>query len=137
MIVSEERSTLGSDVRRLVALAVPVVLAELGWMAMNVVDTIMVGRLGPAAIGAIGIGGSAFYTFAVFGMGLLLGLDTLVSKAHGAGDPEDGHHSLAQGVYLAAFLALPLMCLFAAMPPVFYALAGCGKTSGGECAFLS
>ncbi len=122
MIVSEERSILWSDVRRVLALAVPVVFAELGWMGMNVVDTIMVGRLGPAAIGAIGIGGSAFYTFAIFGTGLLLGLDTLVSQAHGAGDRDDCHHSLAQGVYLALFLALPLMCLFAALPPAFYAL---------------
>lgn len=121
MTLSEERSTLWSDVRRVGALAVPVVFAELGWMGMNVVDTMMVGRLGPAAIGAIGIGGGAFYTFAVFGMGLLLGLDTLVSHAHGAGDREDCHHSLAQGVYLALFLTLPLMCFFAVLPPVFYA----------------
>lgn len=83
---------------------------------MNVVDTIMVGGLGPAAIGAIGIGGSVFYAFAIFGMGLLLGLDTLVSHAYGAGDVEDYHHSLAQGVYIALFLTLPLMLLFAGVP---------------------
>ena len=35
-------------------LALPVVIAELGWMAMGVVDTLMVGRLGPEAIGAVG-----------------------------------------------------------------------------------
>lgn len=91
-------------------------------MAMNVVDTIMVGHLGPAAIGAIGVGGSTFYSFAVFGMGLLFGLDTLVSQAYGAGDREDCHHSLAQGFYLAVFLTAPLMLLFAAMPPFFYAV---------------
>ena len=32
-------------------LAGPVVLAEVGWMSMGIVDTIMVGPLGPAAIG--------------------------------------------------------------------------------------
>ena len=117
-----ERSILKNDVRRVIALAIPVVFAELGWMSMNVVDTVMVGRLGPAAIGAIGIGGSVFYSFAVFGLGLLLGLDTLVSQAHGAGNRYDGHHSLAQGVYLALFLAVPLMCLFEAMPPLFFVL---------------
>ncbi len=122
MVVSEERSTLLRDVRRVIALALPVVFAELGWMSMSVVDLIMVGPLGSAAIGAIGIGSGAFYSFAVFGMGLLLGLDTLVSQAHGAGDLEDCHHSLMQGVYLAVFLALPLMSLFLAMPPLFYAL---------------
>jgi len=89
---------------------------------MGVVDIVMVGRLGPAAIGAIGIGGSAFYSFAIFGMGLLLGLDTLVSQAYGAGDREDARHSLVQGVYVALFLTLPLMLLFASMPPMFYAL---------------
>ncbi len=87
---------------------------------MGVIDTIMVGRLGPAAIGAIGIGSSAFYSFAIFGMGLLLGLDTLVSRAHGAGDRADCHRSLTQGVYLALFLTPPLMILFAFMPPMFY-----------------
>ncbi len=105
--------------RRLSKLAVPVVFAELGWMSMNVVDTIMVGRLGPDAIGAIGVGGSAFYTFAIFGMGLLLGLDTLVSQSYGAGNREDCHHSLAQGIYLALFLTAPLMLLFISIRPFF------------------
>jgi Na+-driven multidrug efflux pump len=44
------RSELGA----LLALAIPVVLSELGWSAMSMVDTIMVGRLSPAAIGAVG-----------------------------------------------------------------------------------
>ena len=59
----------------------PVILAELGWMSMGVVDTIMVGPLGPAAIGAVGVGNAMHFAYSVFGMGLLLGLDTLVSQA--------------------------------------------------------
>ncbi len=110
---------LWSDIRRVISLAVPVALGELGWMAMNTVDTIMVGRLGPAAIGAIGIGGSAFYTCAIFGIGLLLGLDTLVSQSFGARNREDCHHSLAQGIYIALLLTPFLMIIFALMPPFF------------------
>jgi MATE family multidrug resistance protein len=107
------------DVRVVLKLAVPVALGELGWMAMTTVDTIMVGRLGPAAIGAIGIGSSAFYSFAIFGMGLLLGLDTLVSQSYGAGDREDCHKSLTQGFHLAVAMTVPLMILFVLMPPIF------------------
>jgi multidrug resistance protein, MATE family len=107
------------DVRQVLKLAVPVALGELGWMAMTTVDTIMIGKLGPASIGAIGIGSSAFYSFAIFGMGLLLGLDTLVSQAYGAGDREECHNSLTQGVYLAVSLTAPLMIVFFLMPPVF------------------
>lgn len=109
------------EVSRMLNLAFPVVLAELGWMSMTIVDTIMVGHLGPAAIGATGIGSSAYYSFAIFGMGLLLGLDTLVSQSYGAGDREDCHRSLAQGVWLALLLTPLLMTLFAFMPPMFAA----------------
>ncbi len=103
----------------MLALAVPVALAEMGWISMNVVDTIMIGSLGPVAIGAIAIGGSAFYPFGIFGLGLLLGLDTLVSQAHGAGEHEDARHSLVQGVYLALLLTPVLMLLFYVIPGVF------------------
>ena len=85
----------------MIALAVPVVLSELGWMAQGVVDTIMVGRLGPAAIGAVALGNAVFYTPSLFGIGLLLGLDTLVSQAYGRSDHDECHRWLAQGVYLA------------------------------------
>lgn len=97
----------------MVALAVPVVLSELGWMAQGVVDTIMVGRLGPAAIGAVALGNAVYYTPSLFGIGLLLGLDTLVSQAYGRQDHDDCHRWLAQGVYLACILTVPLMALLA------------------------
>jgi len=89
--------------------AVPVVLAELGWMSMGVVDTIMVGPLGPAAIAAAGVGTSLHMAFAIFGMGLLLGLDTLVSQAYGARQITQCHRWLIHGVLLALLLATPVM----------------------------
>ena len=93
----------------MVTLAVPVVLSELGWMAMGVVDTIMVGRLGPAAIGAVALGNAICYTPSIFGVGLMLGLDTLVAQAYGRKDHDECHRWLAQGVYLACIAAVPIM----------------------------
>ena len=74
-------ASLRSELVPMLRLAVPVVMAELGWMAMGVVDTLMVGPLGPEAISAVGVGASMHIAFAIFGMGVLLGLDTLVSPA--------------------------------------------------------
>jgi multidrug resistance protein, MATE family len=119
------------EARTVLTLAVPVAIAELGWVSMNVVDTIMVGGLGPAAIGAIAVGGSSFYTFGVFGLGLLLGLDTLVSQSCGAGDRDECYRCLAQGTYLALFLTPILMCLFALMPSAF-ALFGIQREVAGH-----
>jgi MATE family multidrug resistance protein len=99
------------ELRAMIALAVPVVLSELGWMAQGIVDTIMVGRLGPASIGAVALGNAVYYTPSLFGVGLLLGLDTLVSQAYGRSDHDECHRWLAQGLYLAAIATMPIMLL--------------------------
>src|ERR1700728_5392326 len=99
--MAQARAEWRGELGAMVKLAVPVVLSELGWMAQGVVDTIMVGRLGPAAIGAVAVGNAVFYTPSLFGIGLLLGLDPLVAQAYGRKDFDDCHRWLAQGIYLA------------------------------------
>ena len=63
-------------------LAWPVIVAELGWMFMGVVDTVMVGRIAPEAIGAVGLGSILYFSAAIFGMGLLLGLAVSLVLVH-------------------------------------------------------
>jgi len=104
-------SGIRRELRPMIGLAVPVVLAEIGWTTMGLVDTLMVGPLGPAAIGAVGLGSIVFLSIGIFGMGLLLGLDTLVSQAFGAGRIDRCHEWLLQGVYLAVIAAVPLTLL--------------------------
>jgi MATE family multidrug resistance protein len=93
-------------------LAGPVVLAEIGWMSMGIVDTIMVGPLGPGAIGAAGMGGSIFFAFAVFGMGVMLGVDALVSQSYGSGRLDDCIRWLQHGALLALIVSPAIMVLF-------------------------
>jgi len=92
-------------------LAWPVVLSEIGWMMMGVVDTIMVGRVSPEAIGGVSVGSVLHFTVAVFGMGVLLGLDTLVSQAFGGRRLDECHAWLLHGVYLSFGLLVPLTLL--------------------------
>lgn len=100
------------ELRPMLALAAPVVLAEVGWVTMGIVDTIVVGPLGPAAIGAVGIGSVLFLALAIFGMGLLLGLDTLVAHAFGAGRLDECHRWLLHGITLS-FICTPALTLVA------------------------
>ena len=97
-----------SELRPLGRLAWPVILAEIGWMAMGIVDTLMVGPLGPEAIGGVGLAGILFFALAACGMGVLLGLDTVVSQAYGAGDHEACRRWLWQGLWLGLFASAPL-----------------------------
>ncbi len=89
-------------------LAAPVVIAELGWITMGMVDTLMVGPLGPEAIGSVGLGSALFMAVGVFAMGMLLGLDTLVSQAYGAGRVGECHRWLVHGVALSLLLTVPV-----------------------------
>ena len=99
-------------------LAVPVVVAEIGWTAMGTVDTMMVGRLSAEAIGAVSLGTAAFLVVTIFGMGLLLGLDTLISQAFGAGRLDECNRSLFHGIYASLLLAVPLTALLLQAGPV-------------------
>src|SRR5437867_5841313 len=99
------------EFKPMLALAGPVVMAEIGWMTMGIVDIMMVGRLGAGAIGAVSIGHVVFLAVAIFGVGLLLGLDTEISQAFGGRRMEECHRWLFQGVCLSLALSLPLTAL--------------------------
>jgi MATE family multidrug resistance protein len=99
------------ELRPLGTLAWPVILAEIGWMAMGIVDTLMVGPLGPEAIGGVGLAGILFFALAACGMGLLLGLDTVVAQAYGAGDHDACRRWWWQGLWLGMGAAVPLSLL--------------------------
>ena len=100
-----------SDFRLTLRLALPLIMAEVGWMSMGVVDTIMVGRLpnSAVAIGATGLGQSLYHVIAIFGGGLLLGMDTFVAQAYGREDLHDARNTLLNGIVLALLLTPMLM----------------------------
>ncbi|MGH9773754.1 MAG: MATE family efflux transporter [Candidatus Acidiferrales bacterium] len=106
----------------MVQLALPLVLAELGWMTMGIVDTVMVGRLpnSAVAIGAVSLGSVLFYAVAISCTGLLLGLDTLVSQSYGAQDLKDCHHSLLNALYLSLGLTPPVMGVVFMIPMILH-----------------
>jgi len=91
-------------------LAAPLAVAELGWMFMGIVDTIMAGPLGAAAVGTGSLGGMVFFPIAICGTGMLLGMDTLVAHAFGANDLQDARRTLVNGLWLGTALA-PLVAL--------------------------
>ncbi len=69
----------------LMRLAWPITVSTLSFSIMTLVDTLLVGHLGPAALAGVGMGGAAAFAVACFSFGLLRGNKTLVSQAVGAG----------------------------------------------------
>jgi MATE family multidrug resistance protein len=104
-----------AELRPMLALATPVVMAELGWVTMGIVDTIMVGGLGPGAIGAVGLASMLLLAVGVFAMGLLLGLDPLVAQAFGARRLDECHRWLVDGLWLSLLVMPPMIALLFGM----------------------
>jgi len=99
---------LRREIGPMLNLAVPVVVAEMSWVTMGTVDILMVRALGPSAIGAVGVGSMLFLALAVFGIGVLLGLDTVIAQSFGAGRHDECHRWFVHGVVMSAILTIPL-----------------------------
>lgn len=106
------------EIRPMLKLALPLVAAELGWMGMGVIDTVMAGHAGREMLGAVALGHGLYYALAVFGVGVLFGLDTLISQAYGRGDLADCRRSLAAGLVTSVLLSVPLTAAAWWMGPV-------------------
>ncbi|HVT05208.1 MAG TPA: MATE family efflux transporter [Thermoanaerobaculia bacterium] len=104
------------EARLLVALAVPIAAAQAGTQLMGVVDTAVVGRLGTIELGAAGLGNTLFFAIAIVGMGIVMGIDPLISQALGAGDAIRARQMLWQGVWLSLLAGGALMIPMAAAP---------------------
>jgi len=77
------------DVREVTLLAVPVLVQMISETLMQVASSAMVGRLGPAELGAVGLGGIWLWTLLCPFVGAASGVSVFVSRAHGAGDPRE------------------------------------------------
>ncbi|HEY6866770.1 MAG TPA: MATE family efflux transporter [Candidatus Eisenbacteria bacterium] len=93
------------DFRRLLALALPVVLVQLGIMAMGVAHTMMLGRVSAADLAAGAIGNLYVMTACAIGWGILMALDPIVAQAAGAGDETGLRHGIQRGLLLAVLLS--------------------------------
>jgi MATE family multidrug resistance protein len=104
---------LRGELRRLARLAVPVAFAQLAVMAMGFVDLLMVGRLSVEAFAAVGLANPWIFGTMLFANGIILGIDPIVTQAHGAGDQARAGLALQRGIVAALLLSPLVMLLFA------------------------
>lgn len=101
----------------MLSLAAPIATLQLGMMLYGVVDMMFLGRLGPEAISGVGVANAVYFGLFIAGLGAMLGIDTLASRAWGAGQPK-----VAAGILVHA-LALALAVATAAFAATFLAPA--------------
>ncbi|MFD1797419.1 MATE family efflux transporter [Paracoccus aurantiacus] len=98
--------------RRVLPIALPIVLSNATIPILGAVDTGVIGQLGEAApIGAVGMGAVILASiYWVFGF-LRMGTSGLVAQAHGAGDMAEGGAHLVRALSIALIAGLALIVL--------------------------
>jgi MATE family multidrug resistance protein len=101
----------------LLRLAGPIVLIQVGLIAMGVVDTIMVGHVSAAALAAVALGNLYSFGLCIFGLGVLLALDPIIAQALGANDSAAVQRGLQRGLVLSVVLTVPTSVLLLGAEP--------------------
>jgi MATE family multidrug resistance protein len=122
MRIDAKGSDRPHELRATVALAVPVVFVQLGFMAMGVVDTLMVGRVSARVLAAVALGNLYFFNVSIFASGSIMALDPIVSQAVGANDRPAVARAVQRGLIISLGLGLVTSLLLAISPSVLRAL---------------
>lgn len=85
-------------------LAVPLVLAQLSFVSMGAVDTVIAGRLGAPQLAAVAVGANLWFMLFVPFMGLFMAVSPIVAQRYGAGRPAAETGGFVRGAVALAFL---------------------------------
>ncbi len=117
-------SDLRAEARANLRLGLPLVVAQLLFVSMGTVDTIVAGRLGAAPLAAVAVGTNLWFMIFVLFMGLFMAVSPIVAQRLGAGRPaaESGRF-LRGALTLAALMGLVwMLVLLAVTDPVLNVL---------------
>jgi MATE family multidrug resistance protein len=102
-----------------VRLAAPIAATQIGMVLYGTVDMMFVGRLGPSAIAAVGLGSITYFTLFVVGMGVVMGIDSHSAKAFGAGRVDDCGQLLVHTLVIALVVGIPLFWAYSAAGAIY------------------
>ena len=97
-----------ADIKKLIKISLPILLAQIAQNSMGLADTIMAGRVSSTDMAAISVGASIWMPLVLFGQGLLLALPPTISYLNGSGQRHRIAHQVRQGIWLVLGVSLPL-----------------------------
>src|SRR5882672_9173455 len=110
-------SALGSEYRALLRLSWPATLTQIGLMLAGVIDTLMLARVSVDALAASALASMWQWGFMSIGVGAVMGIDPLISQAHGRDDGAGVALALQRGLVVAGLATVPVCICMALTGP--------------------
>ena len=101
-----QRSASLREMRALLALALPMMVAQIAQVATGFVDTVMAGRVGTADLAAVSLGSSILITVTITFAGLLMALNPIIAHHFGAQEHQRIGSSFRQGLWMGLALGV-------------------------------
>ncbi len=119
-----QKTGWGAELRATIGLAWPMVLTNLAQNAMTATDVMMMGRLGPLALGAGSLGFNLYFAPQIFGLGLILATSPMMARELGRNrhSVRDVRRTVRQGMWIAFAVAIPIWVLLWFTEPILLAM---------------
>lgn len=126
---NDAKLTRGSIRGHLVEQTLPMIFGIAAIMSVGIVDAYFVGELGPEPLAAISYAFPVGIALTSLGVGVMVGINSVVSRALGSGDHDLAQRRAAEGMVTAAAAGLLLTLLLIALQhPLFTLLGARGET---------
>ncbi|MFN3528287.1 MAG: MATE family efflux transporter [Bacteroidia bacterium] len=106
------------EIRKTLKLAWPIIIGQLSHIALGVIDSVMVGRLGADQLAAVSVSVGLFSILMVFGLGVSFAISPLTAIAKASRGSEATGDILKNGFYGCVFIGLLLMLLLVSAAPL-------------------
>ena len=114
-------------IKSILVIAFPTIADMLVQTLLGFFDMVMVGRLGPAAIGAVGMGNAPVMTVTTVFFAISVGTTALMSRAYGARQKHEGKEVMGQSMLLSIPISFVVTALFLSFAnPILRFLGGGG-----------
>ncbi|CAM3713981.1 Multidrug resistance protein NorM [Vibrio aerogenes CECT 7868] len=100
-----------TESRKLIQLALPVLIASVAQTSMGFVDTVMAGGYSATDMAAVAVASSIWFPTILFGIGILMVLIPIIAQLNGAGKRNEIPNQVHQGIYIAFALLIPVFAI--------------------------
>ncbi|PIT15565.1 MATE family efflux transporter [Snodgrassella alvi] len=113
------RGELLAECRRLLRLALPILVAQAAQVGVGVVDTVMAGHASANDLAGVALGSNVFITLYITFLGVMTALQPILAQLYGAGKTTEIGEQGRQGLWFGLFLGvLGMLLLWALIVPM-------------------
>lgn len=117
-VTANSISTYKKELKTLIALALPMLLAQVAQVGTSFVDTVMAGGAGKSDLAAVALGSSLFVTVYVTLMGVMTALNPMIAQQHGAKATHEIGEMGRQGLWYGLLMGIiGMLAMWVAIAP--------------------